>query len=487
VPFKEQRKSTVRIKDIFLANFPRHLGYGVIAALTAAFLCLSWGCIDTYEKWDLEKQAFLEWKKIEVKCREIAKQPVSQSELESYTPPKTENPYLWDAEQLQIESLDPKELKEEINNFRVDRHKESIINVRLLAAKCPEISFGAFPKLKPTENLVAFTLAEQGAKKFIFFTFLFSLSSTLLLLDSGKKLIKIGHKGWTRTSFIFSGVCGALFFLSNRDELDGEELLLYSLVSSFGAWIAFAYGVAAYKWVAEGFERPTSDSRDSVPRQTEPEARKIGTNATLSDGHYTASATPQKATTVDYSEAFWRRAWARCIDLAICWFLGSVVAEILLSFAPSLNPFSEMWVDLLIFQASLCVAAFYYEWLFLSKLGATPGKIAVRLKVFSTDNRLPTAAEAKTRAWSYLISGSYLLLWTPMLQVVSAFQAKKRIPAMQPWELASRTYVWKPPIGRVRVWIVGFVAIFLMLSMFTIQQALKKERKLQVTEYVLGR
>ena len=39
---------------------------------------------------------------------------------------------------------------------------------------------------------------------------------------------------------------------------------------------------------------------------------------------------------------------------------------------------------------------------------------------------------------------------------------------------------------RVRVWVVGFIAIFLMIFIVTVQQMVKNVRKEQVTEHILG-
>ena len=477
----------MRIRKLFLDTFPKHLLYGTVTAVIASFLCIGVGCIDFYSQWDQEKQAFAEWKRIEQRCKAIAKQPVSpeeiQSKLSNKTSPEKDIFIELDIQEMKRYGKSQKEIDDILDSQERARTTETIINSRLNAENCPEMAFGKFLEAQSPGSLISYVVARRDTKEIVSAVFIISFLATILILDSGKRLLRIGHNGWIRLSFVFSAVCGALYFLAYREELSNEALLLYSPTAFAAGWVAYAYTVSAYRWVAEGFEQQSSTSRHPNPEDSARYAPSVASTPTIPVSGNVLSTNPAA---VDYSEAFWRRLWARCIDLAICWVFGSVAAEILLSFAPSMNSLSAMWVNLIIAQAVFCAVAFYYEWVFLSKFGATLGKMAVGLKVFSIDNRLPTAAEAKTRAWAYLISGCYFLLWSPMLQIVSAFQAKKRIPAMQPWELASRTYVSKPPIGRVRVWVVGFIAIFLMIFIVTVQQMVKNVRKEQVTEHILG-
>ncbi|WP_374378010.1 RDD family protein [Pseudomonas fluvialis] len=72
---------------------------------------------------------------------------------------------------------------------------------------------------------------------------------------------------------------------------------------------------------------------------------------------------------------FWPRLWARCIDLTLCWLLGSVAAVILPDIRSIFPGVGGVITDLLLGMAFICSAVFLYEWQFVSRFGATPGKM----------------------------------------------------------------------------------------------------------------
>lgn len=137
-------------------------------------------------------------------------------------------------------------------------------------------------------------------------------------------------------------------------------------------------------------------------------------------------------------------------------------------------------------MAFVCAAVFLYEWLFVSRLGATPGKMLFGISVSSVDGGLPSSEQAKRRAWSFLKSGLYFCLYVPVLQVLGAVTAWRRKEAAQPWDMAARTFTGQKPIGLTRFIAAALLAFCMFSLMVGLSKVAKEATKEEVRRSVIN-
>ncbi len=126
---------------------------------------------------------------------------------------------------------------------------------------------------------------------------------------------------------------------------------------------------------------------------------------------------------------FWIRAGAKIIDMFILWAIQTIVYIPLFAIIPSMakspgnaQDFSSLIIVQAIFSIiPIVLQAAYVTW-FLGKFGATPGKMACRLKVVSFDGEKITYSKAFGRYFAEIISGLILGIG----YILVAFDDQKR-------------------------------------------------------------
>lgn len=123
---------------------------------------------------------------------------------------------------------------------------------------------------------------------------------------------------------------------------------------------------------------------------------------------------------------FWRRFAAVLVDGIILWIVNSGVAMLVLASmgqlpSPEQDPraFLTMQGILVFIQMAIGIS---YEVGFIGKYGATPGKMACRIKVVTPDGGPVTYGRALGRYFAKLLSGFILLIG----YIMAAFDPEKR-------------------------------------------------------------
>ena len=104
---------------------------------------------------------------------------------------------------------------------------------------------------------------------------------------------------------------------------------------------------------------------------------------------------------------FWIRVLARIIDIVILVVVGALIRlpfAGILRLAPGVSIGEILGVAGSVTFLRLCIAV-GYETFFLGRYGATPGKMACRLKVIRADGSPLTYGRAFGRYWGYVLSG----------------------------------------------------------------------------------
>ncbi len=356
---------------------------------------------------------------------------------------------------------------------------------------CPAIrSFapGAFPILlmgvgEPA-SLMEYALETRGMHPPIVPAGMFALTVLLFLVwDIARRLVLEPHVGWRRLSLVASAVAPLVVFgLWLHDGVYVEESIIAGLVALGCASASIVYGRATFLWVAEGF------GKSSGPAMTA--ARPPATEGASSPAELAPSPTEAiiaqvaeqpkcESARVPWSPAtFWPRFWARCFDLPLCWMLGSVPGAFIPDIRSNVGGTFGVLLDLLAGMTLICLMAFFYEAFFVSKHGATPGKMLFGLQVRSVDDDRPlTWKEAARRGWAYLKSGLYFTFFLPFLQIFGAFMAWKRRDGTQPWDMEARSHVRQKPIGSFRFACAVFVSFFIVSAMVVSHKVLKEATK----------
>jgi uncharacterized RDD family membrane protein YckC len=353
---------------------------------------------------------------------------------------------------------------------------------------CPAYSIGRYgdiPVLVPKHPpgpLPVYALESKGMYLPILPVAFVGLTFVLLLLgDFSKRVLTDGHSGWKRLSLVTSVLSGAAVagWWFHEGE-GGGETLVASIVSLCVVGAAFVYGRLVFRWVADGFSAEgeiTVAIPSASPRNAFPEP---------SPGHAVIESDMPEKQAAAVAARFWPRLWARCVDLTLCWFAGSVVAAFLPDIRSTLPGTGGILVDLLVGMVFICGAVFLYESFFLSRFGATPGKMLFGISVSSIDGGLPSAEASKRRAWIFLKSGLYLCFYVPILQVFGAIAAWRRRDGSQPWDLAARTFTSQKPIGFARLAVAAVLAFCMFAFMVGASKMAKETTKEGIHRSILG-
>jgi uncharacterized RDD family membrane protein YckC len=341
---------------------------------------------------------------------------------------------------------------------------------------CPSYQWrDELPTLLPMKDpgsLVEYAIQSNGHEVSVIpISFAVLTAFFVLLTDVIRRILTESHVGWKRLSLIVSILTGlgTLGWWLN-DGKHPEESAVAGLVALSISGLLLIYGRLVVLWVIAGFKenQPAASSAHS----------SISSSSVVATIPSREVADPIPGPELDdavyVAASFWPRFWARCFDLPICWLGASVALIFLPDIRSSVGGLFGVMVDLLTGMVFICGFALLYEAFFISRFGATPGKMLFRLSVASIDGGLPSWDLSKRRAWIYLKSGLYFALFPPILQFFGAVAAWKRKEGSQPWDIAARTCVRQRSVGAFR-FIVAVLVSFCLISLMVVTNKVLKE------------
>ncbi|HBO3135825.1 TPA: RDD family protein [Pseudomonas aeruginosa] len=458
------------MKSFLLASFKKRLK--VISALSMLLL-LAWyslAYLTAIESWEAQKADAIKW--------------ISGQKEQCQT--------LFKQAEEEIESIDKGrcELKGDLSAFFQCRDSEKKRKAELVQtiweSDCPVVlipgarSPSGLPLLsekRVPDPIAIYAIKSRGLSLPTLAAAFAGLFAALMLIsDFTNRLMTESNPGWKRLSIVGSliaaGIVAGLWLYEGES---GEKTFLASIMAFCISYFALVYSRTAYKWVADGFSTEKTMTLDTNPIE-ELTAKTIDEPIEIaSDAQNRNAEDNGEPTSAPISAAkFWPRLWARCIDLTLCWFLGSLAA----SFPPDLRSafpgIGGVIADLLVGMAFICGAVFIYEWQFVWRLGGTPGKLLFGISVSSIDGGRPSSDAARVRAWIFLKSGLYFCFYIPILQILGAISAWRRKEGTQPWDMAARTFTGQRPIGSARYFCIVFLAVCMIALMVGISKAAKE-------------
>ncbi|WP_426042395.1 RDD family protein [Brevundimonas sp. TWP2-3-4b1] len=320
----------------------------------------------------------------------------------------------------------------------------------------------------------------------IFAYFALLVSGLMILVDSTKRSFLDFRVGWRRLSIVGSSISAALvsgFWLWKRPD---DNFLLASIPAFIISFAALTYGKIVFDWVSDGFAAEKGPAA-VMQRRSESAAADPDPVAIIAEQE-ARPVTFEKAEDQPLAAApFWPRLWARCLDLSVCWFAGSFAVYALPSFRSMSPGVGGILADLLAGIAYIGGSVFLYERLFISRFGATPGKMLFAISVRSLDGGLPSPKSATLRSWVFLKSGLYLCVFFPTLQIVGAISAWRRRSVTQPWDIAARTFTWQRPIGSARLISGALVAISMFVLLVGLHNVAKEATREEISRFYLDR
>jgi uncharacterized RDD family membrane protein YckC len=322
------------------------------------------------------------------------------------------------------------------------------------------------------------------------FTIFIALTLALLALsDFLRRGITETHKGWMRVTISVPALCGAATVAWWTYE--GEDLSAAALAGVISIAVIAAtlvYGRSIVCWVFDGFliERDKRNFIETrLPNELHTERGSVASSSKLEPSD--AGSTQGKDEKIKISTVkakFWSRLWARCIDLSICWLFVSICFEFLPDLRSALPGKIGIFVDILMNQIFICGSILLYEVFFLTRFGATPGKMLFGITVLSIDGGMPTHDASRIRTWTLFKSGLFFCFLIPVFQFVGAYRAWKRKDFAQLWDLAARTHTVQKPLGPLRFTTVAAFAFCLFSALVVISKASKENTKKEIFQAI---
>lgn len=386
----------------------------------------------------------------------------------------------------------------------LDKKRRAELVQAITKSGCPIFDFsvyggrGEIPLLiqrHDPEPLPIHALESRGLHLPILPAALFGLAAVLMLLsDFAKRVVNESNLGWRRLTVVASVVCAVVVAGLWLHDGEGErQTLAAAIVALCVSAASLVYGRAAFLWVADGFSSGNGESRRAVAAVPVPMREQVSAEAVSEPVQMDHEPPCEASVAVGEPKApsvsiasFWPRLWARCVDLTLCWFVGSLAAVVLPDLRSMLPGMTGIMADLITGMAFICAAVFLYEWLFVCRLGATPGKMLFGISVSSVDGGLPSSDASKRRAWVFLKSGLYLCFYVPVLQILGAVMAWRRRDAAQPWDMAARTFTGQKPIGLARLISAALLAFCMFSLMVGVSKVAKEVTKEEVRRSVLN-
>jgi len=167
----------------------------------------------------------------------------------------------------------------------------------------------------------------------------------------------------------------------------------------------------------------------------------------------------------------WDRFWARCIDLPIHYLILFLILILpgISSCITDLTPIAYSSKKVLIAAwAIISVEFILYESIFLSTLGATPGKILFRIKVTGNDGRKLSFTASLTRALYVYCFGHYLFVFQEIFIIAYIFSGRyfKKAGTFK-WDKACNSVVSQEllnPLRKTFLILLAIICLTLRLS-----------------------
>lgn len=315
--------------------------------------------------------------------------------------------------------------------------------------------------------------------------FLFWLIPFLTI--SGIKVVsQEENAGWRRISVVSSLGLSlvSLIILWNDDDYGyryGEERFFFLWYSFSLIGLVLPVGLKKiYTWCKSGFIEGQGSSSE------------ITRSANIAENHQDHNSTIEinsDATTIGESSiglvkaGFWPRFYARCIDLPIALVAVAVISIFVPEFPENGDYFFLSFIlNMLINLVILGFTIIFLDAFWISRCGATPGKMLMGLVVMDKNGERPSRATAKARAISFLGGGLYYMLLFPVFQVVGAISAWKKRNDIQPWDGVIGTQVLQKPINKLQTIAVSIIGIMLILTTVIFIQASKQVYQQQMLD-----
>jgi uncharacterized RDD family membrane protein YckC len=286
---------------------------------------------------------------------------------------------------------------------------------------------------------------------------------------SAKYISSQNHSGWQRISIVTGAIGSAAALYAFRDEFNGEELFFRWYLWSLALFLAPITIRSIYLWVNGGFNSPNAVR--TLKTLSTPEPAVIITDSN------------NPGLPVTWTEAgFWNRFFARCLDVAAVYLITNLITV----FIPDI-PGSGNWylgttlLNMVITYAILCAVLYFYDVYFLTKHGATLGKMALGLKIQSKEGKSSLSKEdAKARTLKFMSEGIFYMFFFPLVQIIGAVLAWRRRKSTQPWDAACGSTVLQRSINPFRVIFFKMLGIFLIFSLLIAIQVMKQIEKDQL-------
>ncbi len=291
----------------------------------------------------------------------------------------------------------------------------------------------------------------------------------LFLCDVLRRWLTEKNLGWKRLILVGSITSGAMAAgLGLQDGKSGGDAIVAGIAAICIAAAAFVYGRMIFRWVTEGFSVENRNTNLTTPVTTQKIFLQQFSEQAVSEETVKAKTdifkredAKQRA---ELSAAkFWPRLWARCVDVSLCLLFVNIVAVFV--------PHTSWWeiygsigiFDLLVSMVFLNAVIFFYESFFISRFGATPGKMLFGLRVVSVDGGLPSASAARKRALYYLGLGLEFCIFMPYFQILGVIFVWRRKEKLQPWDLAGRTFTQQKEISETK-FVISAVLAFILFA-----------------------
>ena len=173
---------------------------------------------------------------------------------------------------------------------------------------------------------------------------------------------------------------------------------------------------------------------------------------------------------------FWKRVAANFIDSILVGVVGGVIGTVLglflgafFGFGSGLEGGAYVWTQVIVNLISLAITAAYYAWFHASRHQATPGKLAIGIKVVRGDGEAISLARGVGRYFALILSS--LLLGIGLL--MAAFTQRKQALhdlicdtlVVDKWAFTEHPEWQKPELGTVTVVVL---VIFGLMMLFVL-------------------
>ncbi|QWD95050.1 RDD family protein [Polynucleobacter sp. MG-Unter2-18] len=290
------------------------------------------------------------------------------------------------------------------------------------------------------------------------------------------------NAGWVRLSVVsalFFSVFSLLYFWDYYSDI---ELFARWFSISFAGLVVPIAAKTVFFWVKSGFnEGSGSIAPFDLASDTPYNAVK---ESLLNDNSDLIGQSDQK---ILPAGSFWDRFFARCIDLPIAVIIVVLISIFIPEF-PEHGSLIPLWIFLnaVIRLAILCIVIILWDAFWISRYGATPGKMLFGLTIKDKSGKTPSWGAAKTRAIGFLGQGLHYTIFFPLLQIFGLISSWRRRDEVQPWDRALGTQVLQSSLGVAHRLIVRVIAVVLILSTVLVMQVLmqvyKQEMRNQIVE-----